>query len=83
MAESDSLATLTKVIRNNKKIIPSFSVWLDLPHVYPERLLALSARPVLPGTCCGARTQVIIIIISVVNSVNIIIIVDNEQSIPA
>ena len=81
MAESDSLATLTKVIRNKKKtILPSFSVWLDLPHVYPERLLALSARPVLPGTCCGAGTQVIIIS---VKNVNIIIIVNNEQSIPA
>ena len=81
MAESDSLATLTKVIRNNKKtILPSFSVCLDLPHVYPERLLALSARPVLPSSCCGARTQVIII--CVLNNVNIIIVVNNEQSIP-
>ena len=77
MAESDSLATLTKVIRNNKKtILPSFSVWLDLPHVYPERLLALSARPVLPGTCYGPGAQVIIISVM---TVNIIIIVNNEQ----
>ena len=61
-------------------ILPSFSVWLDMPHVYHERLLALSARPVLPGTCCRARTQVIII--CVLNNVNIIIVVNNEQSIP-
>ena len=66
MAESDSLATLTKVTRNNEKtILPRFSVWLDLPHVYPERLLALSARPVLPGTCCGPGTQVIIISVNI------------------
>ena len=73
MAESDSLATLTKVIRNNKKtILPSFSVCLDLPHVYPERLLALSARQLgFLHLKLGAKKAVQYVVVHVVRFVHL------------